>query len=368
MRLRGVALLLVLLAVFGVTVVTAQNIQVEWLRWDAIINVDSANDLLQVNETQEIEVTRGTLRQGTRFWVDDVDVDGVFIVTGSRPQALRENSSGDAGTYQVRTVNGEVTLTYYLPEPAERGDRFVVQINYTTPIENEGLFDMSVVPARRGFPVNSSTITINFPAGEAPDQTLVRFTAGSGSVTVEGDTVIIQSRGAIPADQNFAIQMPFGEGVGAAADSGSGSGSSGSGSSGSGGSSGGSTGIAPTGGTGGGGGIDPMFIMIGLVVVVLVLVAIGRGGSGRNLLSTLLGMFMGGAAGGRSSGGSSNPSGGIFGSGSSSTTRSTRSTDTQRDTQSRSSERGFRASRDQDRSVPQIKSDKDDDGGGASFG
>lgn len=369
MRARLLILLVLLLSVSAVA--QAQNIEVEWLRWDAIITVEDDGETITINETQEIEVTSGTIRRGTRTWVDPVEVQGVFLVVNGRPTALEAARSGEEeGTYRLTTAGDETVLTYYLLDAAERGDSYVVQINYTTPVENAGILDMSIVPARRGFPVNSSTITINLPDGTPPSEELVRILSGSADVTVQGSTVILQSDG-LDADQALQFQLPYGEGVGAAAGSGSGSssGSTSGSSSGSGSTSGRDTssGGTSSGTTGAVGGIDPIFIMIIIGIGVIILFGLGRGGkggAGGNLLSSLLGMFLGGATSGR---GSSNP----FGGSSSRSSRSTRTTTTRdSDTSERStsSSRGFRASSDQNRSVPQVKSDKDDDGGSASFG
>lgn len=372
-------LLLGLVLLFSVSAVAqAQSIAVEWLRWDAIITVADDGETITVNETQEIEVTNGTVRRGTRTWVDAVDVQGVFLVVNGRPTALEAARSGEEeGTYRLTTAGDETVLTYYLLDPAGRGDSYVVQINYTTPVENAGILDMSIVPARRGFPVNSSTVTINLPDGTTPSEELVRILSGSADVTVQGSTVILQSDG-LDADQALQFQLPYGEGVGAAAGSGSGSssGSSSASGSGSGSTSGGDTasGAGSSGGTDAVGGIDPIFIMIIIGIGVIILFGLGRGGkggAGGNLLSSLLGMFLGGATSGR---GSSNPLGGMFGGSSGGSSRSSRSTRTTTTRDSGSSERstsggrGFRASSDQNRSVPQVKSDKDDDGGSASFG
>jgi hypothetical protein len=222
-------LIAILLLVFGLTpaLVFAQGIGVQWNRWDAQITVPASGSQMQVAETQDIQVTGGTVSHGTRSWTSPVQVQSVYLVVGndSTPRQLTQDNSNQPNTYSLGQTNSGTTLEYTLPTPQTSGNSYVVQINYTTAIPANGLVDWKVVPADHDFPVQSSTVTIHFPAGQAPDSSLVRVTQGNATARINGNDVIIQSQGTIPAQQAFAVQVPFGAGVGAAGQpSGSGSG------------------------------------------------------------------------------------------------------------------------------------------------
>src|SRR5690242_20669712 len=71
-----VKLLAILLLALGLTpaLVSAQSPSVQWNRWDAQITVPSSGDQMQIAETQEINVTGGTVNHGTRSWTSSVQV------------------------------------------------------------------------------------------------------------------------------------------------------------------------------------------------------------------------------------------------------------------------------------------------------
>ncbi|GAB4527259.1 MAG: hypothetical protein OHK0046_44900 [Anaerolineae bacterium] len=212
MRIRTFVLFLLLACMAGLA--QAQGPAFEWIRWDDAITVQQ--DALEITEIQEFEVTEGTVRFGSRTWTDTVMIESVFIVEGSgQPTPLEPGEGETPGTYTITQEGSETALRYYLPNQAQSGDTFVVQINYTTPIEVDGLIDWNVIPGEHAFPINSSTVTINFSGQEVPDETLVR-TSTDASISTSETQVVIQSQGVIPAQQPFLIQVPFGEGIGAA--------------------------------------------------------------------------------------------------------------------------------------------------------
>jgi len=336
MRSKWMSSLLLLGLLFAaVTGVSAQSPQVEWDSWNAQITAYSDSDQVDVAETQVINVLGGQLQAGQRDYSQPVDIQSVYLaMNGEQPRELGVGAG--VGEFQVFEENGGVVLEYQLPIPAQAGDSFVVQINYTAEVATPGLIDWFVVPGDHGAPVNSSTVTINFPEGEAPDPSFVRLIESTGTVSVSGSSIVIQSDGVIPANQAFGIQVPFGSGVGAPANNpGSGNPAQQP------------VQPVPTGGTsddgGGLGSILPILCILGVVILL----------GGSNLLRGLLGGFGGGSpvgGVGRSNpfGGSGRGSGGISGSGTS------------------SGGRGFRPSANQDRTVPTVRTDKRR-GGGASF-
>jgi len=329
MRLRW-ASSLVLLGLILATVggVAAQGPSVEWEAWNAQITAHANNSQLDVAETQVINVLDGSLSQGERDYTQPVDIQAVYLaMNGGQPRELTQGSG--AGTYQVSGTSGDVVLQYELPTTAEAGDTFAVQINYSVPEPTAGLIDWFAVPGDHGAPVQSSTITINFPDGGAPDASLVRFTEGNGTVSTSGNSIVIQSQGAIPANQAFGVQLPYGAGVGAPGNSGT---------------SNNPVQTVPTGGTntdssGGLGSIIALLCILGIVILF----------GGGSLLRSLLG---GGLLGG-------NRPGGYFGGG-------TPTNNNPYGGNTPTSGRGFRESPNQNRQVPTITSDKRR-GGGASF-
>jgi hypothetical protein len=350
MRLKSLTSLVVLaLSLSVISSVFAQSPSVEWTQWNAQITAHSGSQPFDVAETQVIRVTSGPLHGGSRDFEDPVNIQSVYLaMNGSQPTQLSQGSG--AGSYTVSNSNGEIVVDYELPQAANTGDTFVVQINFTVSPPTAGIVDWSVVPANHPFPVDSSKATINFPDGQAPNASFVRVTQGSGNVSASGSSLVIQSQGALPANQPFEVQVPFGAGVGQPAN-------------------GNNAPVqnapvqnaplsnAPTNGTSSGtsndsggilGNILPILCIVGLLVIF----------GGGSLLRGLLGGALGGAIGGGGlgggggifgGGGSSNSGGGIFGGGSSG-----------------SSGRGFRQSADQNREVPTINNDKRG-GGGAGF-
>src|SRR4051812_32094806 len=162
---------LVLLAVPAVAF--AQNTNIQWNRWDAQITAQS-NDQLQIVETQEVAVSSGTVSQGTRYWTTPVNLQQVYVITGNNqnPQALTQSNSGQPGTYTLTNNGGNPTLNYVLPAAQSAGSTFLVQLSYTTQSPTTGMVDWRVIPTDHPFPVQSSTITLHFPNGQAPDPSL----------------------------------------------------------------------------------------------------------------------------------------------------------------------------------------------------
>jgi len=322
--ISGVLIVGLLLAVVGG--VAAQTPSVEWQAWNAQITAHANSSQLDVAETQIIMVRGGPLHSGIRDYSQPVQIQNVFFaLNGQQPQELPVGSG--PGTYQVSNANGGVTLQYQLPNPANTGDTFAVQINYVATEPTPGVIDWFVVPGDHVATVDSSTLTINFPDGQAPDPSFVRMTEGNGTVSVQGNSIVIQSQGAIPANQAFGVQLPYGANVGTGGNP--------------------SQPVpaqpAPNNDTGLG-----ISGILGLLCIVGLLVLFGGG----NLLRNLLG------------GGSVNrPGGGFFGGG---TPYNPPSNQPGGFGNTPTSGRGFRESPNQNREVPTIQGDKRR-GGGASF-
>lgn len=344
-------ILAILILFFTGSVVSAQSINLQWNRWDAQITVQGDNSPLIISEVQEIQVLDGTVNGGTRYWTTPIELQNVqVLLSGERSSRQMVQGNGtDNGTYALSQSGGNYVLRYRLPNPQQRGNTFTIQIDYRANSPTTGMVDWKIVPADHDFPVQSSLVKIRFPGGQGPDASLVRASQTNANVQIQGNDYLIQSAGVIPANTAFAVQVPFGAGVGAA---------------------GGNDPIS-------GGGINPISpqpapsdqgvsiglpsfgTICGIACIIGVLLLLGGGGLLRGLLGGLFGggtrTTSGGGLFGNQGrtiypGGSDSGGGGsFFGSGSGST-----------------SGRGFRQSGDQNRNVGRVGDDKDS-GGGASF-
>lgn len=357
-----VPLLLALLIPFSIA--QAQSPEFEWTRWDAIINLRTSTDQMEIVETQEFLIEDGTVRFGTRSWIDPVELQAVFYAGASGGTVeLEQGSSNAEGTYTVEQNGGETTLQYNLPEAAGAGDSFVIQMNYLATLPAEGLVDWRVIPGEHAAPIRSSTVTLNFPEGEAPDAGLVRVVSGDAQVQSDGDSIIIQSNGEIPIDEMFQIQMPFGAGVGAAGSTGNNGSAEQQPNSGFGGDTGSSgivpgnerVGVTPGADNGLGLGIDTnTLLMLGCVFGLMLL--FGGGGLLRGLGGGL------GGLGGLGGGGGAPRGGGLFpGAGRRSNPGSSGGGN------SGSTGRGFRSSSRSNRPAPRVRNNKGS-GGSAGLG
>lgn len=346
LRKHKLGSVLLAIAAFIAVFATAQAVsaqgspEVVWQRWDAELMV--YDDQVVASEVHEVAITDGVLRFGTRGWPEAVDVTGVQLaIDGGQVQQLQSGTSDSPGNYTLSQQGGEYLLRYNLPSALEQGQSFVVQIDYNAPLTVNGIVDWTVIPANHPFPIESSSVVMNFQDGQAPDSSLVRLVSGDATVLQDANRIIIESNGVIEAGQSLALQVPFGAGVGQAGGSQSG-GDSGA--------------IAPSQpipapanevpNTDGGISIGTVLMLVCIGGVILLL-------GGGNLLRGLLGGLAGAATGGTSSNPVSptRPTGGIF----------PRNTPTNTD-------RGFRRSSNQGRSVPTVRGKKDNDGGSANFG
>jgi len=358
MRFKFLAALLVLALLAAPALAFAQSPNLEWTRWDAQITAQS-NNQLQIVETQEVAVSGGTVSRGTRYWTSPVNIQAVYVMSGNgqQPQQLQQSTNGQPGTYSLTTNGNKPTLQYVLPNQAGQGSSFLVQINYTAQSPTTGMVDWSVIPADHPFPVRSSTVTLNFPSGQAPDPSLVRASSGNAQVSANGNQIVIRSTGAIPPQQAFGIQVPFGAGVGAA----------------------GNNGNTNNGNTNNNPGFDPNNPNVGnnpvpanpnggnvinlpgggtllmILCVVGFLLLVGGGSILRGLLGGVLGGGLNRGVGGSPLGGL----GGLFGGRNQGPTN-------QGPFNQGSIGRGFRQSSNQDRNIGNVGNDKDG-GGGASF-
>jgi hypothetical protein len=321
------------LSLANVLHVAAQSPGVEWLNWDAVITTQANSTQLTIAETQTVQVTNGALQTGQRNYSQPVNIQSVYIAINNEQQQQLSQGNG-VGNYQVSNSNGDMILEYQLPHSVSAGEQFAIQINYTTDSPTAGLIDWFIVPGGHAAPVDSSTVTINFPAGQAPDSSLVRIPQGLGTITTSGDSIIIQSQGAIPANQSFEIQLPYSASVSNAGNSNDSNPNNPV-----------AAQPAPTGTTNStSGGLSTLLVV---VCIVGALVVFGAFTLARGLFSGLGGLLGGNRSAG--SGSSNNPSS-PMGGGSSFGNPPAQG-------------RGFRESPNQDREMPRVSRDKKSGGG-----
>jgi hypothetical protein len=185
---------------------TAQPITVQSPRWDADITVSSDGKLIDIVETQVINVTGGTVRGGTRYWLTSVAIQSVAVSNGSDKTSLTRQAGSTPGTYNVNAIIGRTELLYTLPTPQQSGSAFTVQIAYRAVIQPPDMLNWTIVPNDHLFIVQSSTVVIHLR--QPTDKALVS-TNLNASVDVTGRDVTIKANGAITAQQPFTIQIPL---------------------------------------------------------------------------------------------------------------------------------------------------------------
>ncbi|MBK8026728.1 MAG: hypothetical protein IPK19_36430 [Chloroflexi bacterium] len=357
MRARFWVILVLLLVVLPQFAAGAQDVSFYWENWNASINVSEAEQTLSIAESQTFVLQSGTIRRGSRAWLDPVTINTVYVNMPDGELVELERSSGGEtpGTYEVSTAGDEITLRYYFPEPVNGGDSFLVQINYTVPLLTENLVDWYVIPENHAAPINSSVVQINFLDADAPPEGLARVVSNNATVRVQAQTVSIMTPNALDVDEPLYVQMPFGAGAGAASNNQSG-------------------GVAaqatvaprptsvpatPTNQPEQGGlfgfSLDSLLPILCIIIVVAIVLG-GRGSSG--CLGMLLSLFLGGRGGGIGGSG-----GGIFPGGGSGSGRTRTPSGP---FGGGSSGGGFRRSGNQGRSAPTVRNRKG--GGSAGLG
>src|SRR5579859_4232386 len=159
-RLLQSTVLAAILMVLVPGIANAQSVSFEWAAWDAQITAHANSSQLDIVETQRINVNSGTLHTGQRLYSQPVNIQSVSVAI-NRQQAQSLTQGSGSGQYQLSTnANGDTVLNYGLPNPANGGDSFVVQISYSVSEATPGVLDWAIVPGTHTVPITSSTATI----------------------------------------------------------------------------------------------------------------------------------------------------------------------------------------------------------------
>lgn len=163
---RIVILLLVLLSLAAP--VSAQDVQFEWERYDADLEV-GRDGVMRVTETQEIRYSTSYAGRGGRKLevdrVDDVSDIRVFELLPDGPQPLSPTTQ----------LEGDVLNIAWRFSPGRAGDVRSFRLEYTVrgvvrSYEDVDVLRWQAVPHERRAPIRSSTVMLTLPGNVSSDQ------------------------------------------------------------------------------------------------------------------------------------------------------------------------------------------------------
>ncbi len=215
-RKWAVAIALAVL-IFMVNGVTAQdNRSLIWQRWDVLIdNVDTENNSYRVTEHYEIEF-RGTFSFGVRDIEHDMLEDIQNIQITDRGTQLRSGCLNQAGTFCARDTESSTDITYNFASPISNG-KGIIEISYEV-VGNLLIYEggdqlwWDAVPSDHfGYPIRSSTVTVELPEGSTPrkDVDPVVTYGATSEITVEGTTVVATASNGIGSSESFSIRVQY---------------------------------------------------------------------------------------------------------------------------------------------------------------
>ena len=209
-----VAVVCVLLTSAGV--LAQDNRTLVWDKWDVVIDdVDTTNNSYRVAERYAIRFS-GTFQFGSAVIpLENLeDIQNVRVSEGGQP--LRESCSEGRGTYCVRRSRGEISITYYFREPIRNASQ-TFEISYDV-IGNIRVYEggdqlwwIGVPDDHFGFPINSSTITVELPEGYAPREGVdpIETYGARGEIEVNGTTVIARAVNGVGRNEAFELRVQY---------------------------------------------------------------------------------------------------------------------------------------------------------------
>ncbi len=214
---RKCSLLMVLLAgLLVVSPVLGQSRSVFWNRWDVTINnIDARQNVFDVTESYDISFT-GTFTFGSAV-IPQTNLESINNVSVQEAgRALSPSCSGSAGTFCAENTADGLSITYYFRRPIT-DDQQQFTLRYTVVgalrIYEDGdqLWWTAIPPEHFGFPIASSTVTVELPAGYAPREgiDLVETYGAPGDVSVRGTTVVATATRQLTGDESFEIRVQF---------------------------------------------------------------------------------------------------------------------------------------------------------------
>lgn len=215
--LRKLATVFAALMVLSAATATAQdNRTVFWQRWDVVIdNVDTTDNVFDVTEIYDMEF-------GGRFTYGSavIPTDRLRSITDVRVrqdgEALQQGCSQRAGTYCVSNTSDGLSIRYNFLSPLNN-DTARFEISYTVEgglrvyPDGDQLWWIAIPSEHYGFPIGSSKITVEMPAGYAPREgvdPVVTYGAPS-DVQVNGTTIVATATRQIGGNEDFEIRVQY---------------------------------------------------------------------------------------------------------------------------------------------------------------
>lgn len=215
-KISWLVLLTALLACLFVSgAVIAQTRTVEAQTWDVIIDdIDTTANEFDVTELQTLDFT-GSFTFGSRdISLSNLDsIQNIEVrVNGDR---LEEECRENEGTFCVTNNIIERSIRYYFPEPVNN-ETVNVEISYTVVgalriYPNGDQIQWQAIPQRHSYPIESATVTIEFPEGFAPRQGTdpIASEGAPGIFTVTDTTVTLQTTRSVFANEKFSVRIQY---------------------------------------------------------------------------------------------------------------------------------------------------------------
>lgn len=215
--LRKLAAVLTLLLVIGVSAAAAQdNRTVFWERWDVVIDeIDTAANRFNVTEIYNMDFG-GRFSFGSAVIPTDRlnNITNVSVTQDGR--ALRQGCAQQPGTFCASNTSDGLAIRYYFFEPITDGSS-KFEIAYTvngalrTYEGGDQLWWTAIPRDHFGFPIGTSTITVQLPDGFAPREGIdpVVTYGAPADIQVNGTRVVATSTGQLGGNDYLEIRVQY---------------------------------------------------------------------------------------------------------------------------------------------------------------
>ncbi|MFN8564178.1 MAG: DUF2207 domain-containing protein [Anaerolineae bacterium] len=215
--LKKLAWALVVVLLLGVSAAAAQDDRtVYWQRWDVVIdNVDTSGNQFDVTEIYDVQFT-GRFTFGSAV-IPTENLDRITNVGVTVDGAtLSQSCSSRQATFCMSNTQDGLSISYYFPQPVTN-ETVHIEIAYTVSgalrIYSGGdqLWWVAIPSEHYGFPIGSSTITVQLPDGFAPREGVdpVVTYGASADVQVNGTKVVAKSTREIGGHESFEIRVQY---------------------------------------------------------------------------------------------------------------------------------------------------------------
>ncbi|MBZ0284245.1 MAG: DUF2207 domain-containing protein [Anaerolineae bacterium] len=210
---------LVIMIVIGLlfsSTVQAQTRSVYWQQWDVHIdNIDTVANRFDVAERYDIDFTGRFTFGSVVIPLNNIEaIRNVEVFEDG--QALRESCSGSGGTYCVENTDEGLSITYYFVDPINNDrQQFEIRYQVTGALRvyegGDQLYWIAVPSEHFGFPIGSSTVTVELPEGFAPREGIdpVETYGVPATVNVQGTTITATANEPITGNESFEIRVQY---------------------------------------------------------------------------------------------------------------------------------------------------------------